>query len=91
MYNSPLRTVERNAELPPLNRDGKLTRDIDVLLSSRIVSRPSDRTAIECKNLGEKVDVEKIDAFVGKLLDVGIKHDHGIYVSTGGVHRRRVR
>jgi tetratricopeptide (TPR) repeat protein len=87
MYNAPLRNVERNAKLPPLNRDSKLTRDIDVLLSSRIVSRPSSRTAIECKNLDEKVDVEKIDAFVGKLQDVGIPHDHGIYVSTGGYTR----
>jgi tetratricopeptide (TPR) repeat protein len=84
MYNAPLRNVERNAKLSPLNRDSKLTRDIDVLLSSRVVSKPSARKAIECKNLDEKVDVEKIDAFVGKLQDVGIPHDHGIYVSTGG-------
>lgn len=87
MYSAPLKNVERNAALPPINRDSKLTRDIDVLLSSRIVSRPSTRRAIECKNLDEKVDVEKIDAFVGKLQDVGIPHDHGIYVSTSGYTR----
>jgi tetratricopeptide (TPR) repeat protein len=84
MYDAPLRNVERNAALPPVNRDSKLTRDIDVLLSSPIVSRRSERSAIECKNLDEKVDVEKIDAFVGKLQDVGIPYDHGIYVSTSG-------
>lgn len=87
MYNAPLRNVERNAALPPVNRDSKLTRDIDVLLSSPIVSRRSERRAIECKNLNEKVDVEKIDAFVGKLQDVGIPYDHGIYVSTSGYTR----
>jgi tetratricopeptide (TPR) repeat protein len=90
MYNAPRFNIERNAKLPPLNRNSQLKRDIDVLLSSRIVSRPSTRKAIECKNLDEKVDVEKIDAFVGKLLDVGIPHDHGIYVSTSGYTRDAV-
>src|ERR1051325_1739712 len=84
MYNAPFRNVERNAALPPVNRDNKLTRDIDVLLSSQIVSRRAERSAIECKNLNEKVEWEKIDAFVGKLQDVGIPYDHGIYVSTSG-------
>lgn len=87
IYNAPRFNIERNAKLAPLNRNSKLKRDIDVLLSSRIISRPSSRRAIECKNLDEKVDVEKIDAFVGKLLDVGIPHDHGIYVSTSGYTR----
>lgn len=86
MHNSPRFVVERNAKLPPLNRNSKLTRDIDVLLSSRVVSRPAKK-AIECKNLEEKVDVEKIDAFVGKLLDVGIPHEHGVYISTSGYTR----
>jgi hypothetical protein len=50
MYDAPLRNVKRNAALPPVNRDSKLTRDIDVLLSSPIVSRRAERSAIECKN-----------------------------------------
>ena len=87
LYNAPRLSVERNAKLAPLNRSSRLKREIDVLLSSRIVSKPSERTAIESKNLSKKVNVEKIDAFVGKLLDVGIPHDHGIYVSTSGYTR----
>lgn len=83
MYRSQLHDVIPNAKLPPINRNPKLTREIDVLLQSRVVTRPA-RRAIECKNLNEKVGVEKIDAFVGKLEDLGISHEHGIYISPSG-------
>lgn len=83
MYASPFHKITPNAELPPVNRNPKLTREIDVLLESKVVTRPR-RKAIECKNLNEKVGVEKIDAFVGKLSDVGIAHEHGIYISPTG-------
>jgi tetratricopeptide (TPR) repeat protein len=86
MHNSPRFIVERNARVQPQNRNSQWPRDIDVLLSSRVVSRPA-KYAIECKNLGEKVDIEKIDAFVGKLSHVGIPHEHGIYISTSGYTR----
>lgn len=83
MYASPFYQVTPNAELPPVDRNPKLTREIDVLLESKVVTRPSKK-AIECKNLNEKVGIEKIDAFVGKLNDVGIAHEHGIYISPTG-------
>lgn len=86
MHNSPRFVVERNAKLPPLSKNKRRPRDIDVLLSGRVVSRPA-KQAIECKNLKGKVGVEKIDAFVGKLLDVGIPHEHGVYISTRGYTR----
>lgn len=68
MCNSPLHDVIPNARISPINRN-KLKREIDVLLKGKVVTRPAQR-AIECKNLGEKVDVERIDAFVvpGKVL-----------------------
>lgn len=86
MHNSPRFIVERNARVQPQNQNSRWPRDIDVLLSSRVVSRPA-KYAIECKNLGEKVDIEKIDAFVGKLAHVGIPHEHGVYISTSGYTR----
>src|SRR5260370_30121264 len=83
MYASPFHKVTANAELPPINRNPKLTREIDVLIESKVVTRPPKKV-IECKNLNEKVGVEKIDAFVGKLSDVGVAYEHGIYISPTG-------
>jgi tetratricopeptide (TPR) repeat protein len=83
MYASPFHKVTPNAELPPINRNPKLTREIDVLLESKVVTRPPKK-AIECKNLNQKVGVERIDAFAGKLNDIGIAHEHGIYISPTG-------
>ncbi len=40
--------------------------------------------AIECKNEAGPIGPERIDAFVGKLLDVGISPELGIYVSASG-------
>lgn len=82
MYESPRFLVQRNAKLPP--RKGKSTRgrDIDLLLSSRVVSKPAVQ-AIECKNLSKKVGIGKIDEFVGKLSHVGIAHEHGIFIAAG--------
>src|ERR1041384_4043373 len=83
MYASPFHKVTPNAELPPINRNPKLTREIDVLLESKVVTRPPKK-AIECKNLNKKVGIERIDAFAGKLNDIGIAHEHGIYISPTG-------
>jgi tetratricopeptide (TPR) repeat protein len=83
MYGSPFHKVTPNAKLPPINRNPKRKREIDVLLEGKVVTRPPQR-AIECKNLGKKVGVGKIDEFIGKLADVGIPHEHGIYISPTG-------
>lgn len=83
MYGSPFHEVTTNAKLPPINRNPKRKREIDILLEGKVVTRPPQR-AIECKNLGKKVGVGKIDEFVGKLADVGIPHEHGIYISSTG-------
>lgn len=83
MYGSPFHKVTPNAKLAPINRNPKKKREIDVLLEGKVVTRPRQR-AIECKNLGKKVGVGKIDEFIGKLADVGIPYEHGIYVSPKG-------
>src|SRR5882724_820118 len=82
MYDSPRFVVERNAKLLPLSGRSRRGRDIDLLLSSRVVSKPA-RQAIECKNLGKKVGIGKIDEFVGKLSHVGIPYEHGIFIAAG--------
>lgn len=42
------------------------------------------RIAFECKNERPPIGVQKIDEFVGKLKDVGIPLQNGVYVSASG-------
>lgn len=86
MHAAPRVKVERNVKLPGLHRDANYPGEIDVLLSSAVASYPV-RLAIECKNLKGKVGKEKIESFLGKLEDVGIPHQHGIYISAKGYTR----
>lgn len=72
--------VERNVKLPPIGST-EPTREIDVLLSSEVCGYPV-RWAFECKNEKKRIGVEYIDAFVGKLKDVGIPSQFGIFVTT---------
>jgi len=74
--------VETKAKVPVLG-GGSETREIDVLLKGSIAGYPL-RMAIECKNWGESVGIEIVDAFVGKLIQVGIPPPLGIIVSTQG-------
>lgn len=79
MHQMPGITVERNVFLPA--KDGsEREREIDVLLSSQVAGHPV-RIAIECKNQKKPIGVGDISEFVGKLLDVGIPSQHGIYIS----------
>lgn len=83
MHGAPEVKVRKNVKLPGLNRNAKFPGEIDVLLSSTVLGYPVD-FAVECKNLKGKVGKEKIESFVGKLEDVGIPHQHGIYISSKG-------
>jgi hypothetical protein len=82
LHEAPNTKVERNVRLPSL-RNPKRKREIDVLVSGLFSGYPV-RIAIECKNRKNILDVEYIDAFIGKLNDVGIPVQHGIYVSPVG-------
>lgn len=76
--------VERNVRLSShRNNRAKTKREIDVLLTGSIAGYPI-RLAIECKNEATPIGVEKIDAFIAKLQQVGIPTQHGIYVSASG-------
>lgn len=72
--------VERNVLLPGA---GPRKREIDVLVSGRLAGHPV-RIAIECKNEKGRIGVPKVDAFLGRLADVGIPSQHGIIVSSSG-------
>jgi Restriction endonuclease len=72
--------VERNVKLPPIGSQAP-KREIDVLLSAEICGYPV-RWAFECKNEKKRIGVLYIDAFVGKLQDVGIPPQFGIFVTT---------
>jgi hypothetical protein len=60
-------------------------RQIDVLLLpfGPLTTR-EQCIVIECKNEARQVDLERVDAFVGKLLDIGVPPDRGWYVSVKG-------
>ncbi len=85
MHESDGVKVERNVKLPPIGSQGP-DREIDVLLSSEVCGYPV-RWAIECKNEKKRIGVSYIDAFVGKLQDVGIPPQFGIFVTTSDYSR----
>jgi len=77
--------VERNVRLPA-KESSRRKPEIDVLITSYIAGYPV-RIAIECKNYKSPVGAPKINEFIGKLNDVGIPLQHGIFVSINGFTR----
>jgi type III secretion system FlhB-like substrate exporter len=75
-------SIETNVYLPSLDGTGR-TREIDVLISTQVAGYPV-RVAIECKNESKPVGIEEIDEFIGKLQDVGLPLQHGVFVSASG-------
>ncbi len=85
LHETPGLQVEQNYPYPVEEAEegeGE-TRDIDVLVSAKRAELTIE-FAIECKNFKSKVGVELIDAFVGKLKDIGMPTDQGIYVTING-------
>jgi hypothetical protein len=81
--------VERNVPLPA-HDDPSRKREVDVLLATSVAGYPV-RFAIECKNEAAPIGSPKIDAFVGKLQDVGIPRAQGIYISASGYTKGATR
>jgi Restriction endonuclease len=80
--------VAANVFLPVIG--GGRRREIDVLITATVVGYQA-RYAIECKNERGAIGAPKIDAFIGKLKDVGIPPQYGIYVSVNGYTSGAVR
>jgi hypothetical protein len=86
-HRSPGVIVKQNARLPCLRRvsNKRRYREIDVLLSSRVAGH-SVHFAIECKDQFRPVSSPQIDAFIGKLEDVGISPQTSVFVSSSGYY-----
>jgi hypothetical protein len=65
------------------------TREIDVLLESDVAGYPV-RIAVECKNEKTPIGSKPIDESIGKLDDLGIPRQQGIYVSASGYRRTAI-
>ena len=85
LHQRPGVQVERRVWLPAIGSSSQ-SREIDVLLTSTVSGHPI-RMAIECKNYKERIGVEKIDEFKGKLEDVGIPPQLGIFIAVRGFTR----
>jgi hypothetical protein len=85
MHRVPKVNVQTNVFLPS-RTDSRRKREIDVLLTSEVAGYPI-RFAIECKNERSPIGTVKIDQFIGKLKDLGIPIQHGIFVSASGYRK----
>ncbi len=67
----------------PSRLDPSRDREIDVLLETQVGPYPF-QIPVECKNWGDPVGIEDIDAYQGKLNELGLNLRGAIYVSAGG-------
>ena len=79
LHVQPGLEVQTNVRLPTTT-DAARTREFDVLVTGAI-GLYTTRIAIECKNYARAIKAPDIDAFAGKLDDVGIPRQQGIYVT----------
>jgi hypothetical protein len=82
MHQAPSVTVETRASVPTIGHSTR-TREIDVLLTSEVAGYPV-HVAIECKNEKTPIGAPMIDGFIGKLEDIGIPRQQGIFISASG-------
>jgi Restriction endonuclease len=77
--------VQRNVWLHSVRRRGGRggMREIDVLITGRLAGQ-TIYIPVECKHHNKKTDSPEIDAFIGKLLDVGLPTQTSIFVATVG-------
>lgn len=83
LQQTPSALVETRVRRPVLDDPDANPREIDVLVSYDVVGNPV-QFAFECKNEKAPVGIEYVDAFVGKLADIGIPAHQGIIVSAVG-------
>jgi hypothetical protein len=79
LHDDPDVVVQKRVQLPTITHPER-TREVDVLITGMMLGRQM-KMAIECKNYGTKIGVPKIDEFRGKLEEVGIPVQYGIFVT----------
>jgi hypothetical protein len=75
--------VERNVFFPAVDSVSR-KREIDVIITYQGEDSQKNQLFVECKNYAETIDVPLIDAFFGKLHDIGVATEKGIFVSVKG-------
>lgn len=78
--------TQTNVHLPPIRNAGGQKREIDVLVTARVVNQEV-RIAFECKNERKLTGAQDVDIFARKLEYVGIPVRSGIFVSAAGYTR----
>lgn len=79
MHRAPGVKVTQNVRMPVIG-DAKRTSEIDVLMNGAMGGYPA-QIAFECKNEQGSVGTPKINAFIGKLQDVGIPTQQAVFVA----------
>lgn len=82
LHDWPGVRLEQNVWLQALH-GRRRRREVDVLLHTTVAGYPV-RIAIECKNESRRIGPGRIDAFIGKLQDLGIPPQHGVFISSSG-------
>lgn len=89
LHDWPGIEVQQKARVPALN-DPSRRAEIDVLLTTSVAGY-SVRIAIECKNEAEPIGAPYINAFIGKLQDIGVPPQQGIFISASRYTKDAVR
>lgn len=83
-HNDESLKVEKKVWLKPLNDQNGELREIDVLITTTISGYHKLYIPIECKNHARQINPSDINAFSGKLDELGLPKSNAIYVSVNG-------
>ena len=89
LHDWPGVEVQQKARVPALH-DASRRSEIDVLLTTSVAGYPV-RIAIECKNEATPIGAPYVNNFIGKLQDIGIPPQQGIFISASGYTKDAVR
>jgi hypothetical protein len=82
LHEEPGIKIQRNVRLPGRGTSNR-RREIDILITRSVAGYPV-QIAFECKNEKTPIGAPRIDEFIGKLDDVNIPCQYGIFVSASG-------
>lgn len=83
-HNDKNLNVRKRVWLKPLNDINGELREIDVLITTIVSGYHKLYIPIECKNYAKQISPNDINAFSGKLGELGLPTNNAIYVSING-------